>query len=349
MKTYPKDSSASRAAAIEATAAAWLAECDAGLSSDDAACFARWRAADPRHEAAVVRLQSAWGALQQLREFRPEAQRHPDADLLKPRAQPRPRLLPVLLAAGALAAGLALVAVWRWPHLGAPAGVPGARHHYATTVGGYQRVTLPDGSVMDLNANTAIEERFVAAERRVTLVRGEATFQVAKDPARPFVVRAAGVSVRAVGTAFNVRLHSEQVDVLVTEGRVRVEAPTTAPVAAVAEVGMGERLVVPTTPAVVASVALAATPVPAARISEELGWREPRLVFLETPLGEVVRQFNSRNRLQLELADPELATLPVGGSFRADQVDSFVRLLTSGGQIRVEVLDDVRLRLHRGP
>src|SRR5581483_9214616 len=93
---------------------------------------------------------------------------------------------------------------------------------YTTAAGGYERQTLADGSVVELNGNTQVQVAYSPAERRVRLVQGEAHFTVAKNKRRPFWVEAQGVSVRAVGTAFNVRLDPQRVDVLVTEGRVPV-------------------------------------------------------------------------------------------------------------------------------
>lgn len=322
--------------AIEASAAAWLAERDAGLTAEDLAAFAAWRAADPRHEAAVVRLEGAWRELQVLREFRPEARMHPDRDLLsRPHRAPVVRF-PALAATAALAACVTLLAAWVWLRP-APAPVPTPHLRYATTVGGFQRMTLPDGSVVALNANTEIRERFTAGERRVALLRGEATFQVVRQPTRPFIVEADGVAVQALGTAFNVRLGSGRVDVLVTEGRVRVDTPAelqhVAP--AIPELTVGQRATLPTSSAVAVAPAVVQS-VSAAIIREELAWQEPKLVFVETPLAEVVRQFNARNRVQLELAEPGLGGVPVGGSFRPDNVEAFVRLLTSNERIEAE-------------
>jgi len=330
---HPSSDSPARDEAIEATAAAWLAERDAGLSAEDAAAFAAWRAADPRHEAAVARLESAWGALQALREFRPEARVHPDRDLLARPAGGTVLRFPALVATAALAACLTLAAAWLWLRPSAPV-EPLPHVHYATTAGGYQRMTLPDGSMVDLNANTEIRELFTAAQRRVVLVRGEATFQVTKNAARPFIVEADGVAVQAVGTAFNVRLRPGKVDVLVTEGRVRVNPPEQAqPFGTVAqELTMGQRVTLPTASAVEFAPPVVQTVSPAI-VREELSWQEPKLVFVETPLAEVVRQFNSRNRVQIELEEPDLGNLPVGGSFRPDNVEGFVRLITSNEQI----------------
>ncbi len=333
--------------AIAATAAAWLAERDGGLAPEDAAAFAAWRRADPRHEEAVARLEATWRGLQALREFRPEARVHPDRDLLARPARVVP--FPTTLAAtAALAACLALAAAaWWWAPTGA--NVPEFTARHATTVGGFQRVTLPDGSVVVLNANSEIRERFTAAERRVALVRGEATFQVAKQPARAFVVDADGVAVRAVGTAFNVRLQPGKVDVLVTEGRVRVETPEPAAGAApapVAELAEGQRVTVASARAAQVEAPVVRNVSPAI-IREELSWQEPRLVFVETPLAEVVRQFNARNRVQIELADADLGDLPVGGSFRAEHVEAFVRLLVSDERIEAERAGPDRIVLRR--
>lgn len=336
MSTPPDSAVPRRDEAIEATAAAWLAERDGGLSAADAAAFAAWRAADPRHEQAVARLERTWGSLQALREFRPEARVHPDRDLLA--RPPVAAVLPFrpLRAAAALAACLALVGAWFWLR---PAGSPAGEPHtpYATTVGGYQRMTLPDGSIVDLNANTEIREQFTAGERRVTLVRGEAAFQVTKHPDRPFIVLAEGVAVRAVGTAFNVRLKSDSVQVLVTEGRVRVDPPAASPVARepIPDLGIGQRVTVPTG-AAEGAAAPAVQDLSPEMVRAELSWREPRLRFLETPLAEVVRQFNARNRVQIELGDADLGALPVEATFRPEEVEAFVRLLTSGGELVAE-------------
>lgn len=346
--------------AIAATAAAWLAQRDDGLTPAQAAEFARWRSADPRHEAAVAHLEATWSALQQLREYRPEAARHPDRDLLRSAARPGRRWsFPALAAPLALAAGLAVAVLW-WQHRpGDSAAAPMAMH--ATTVDGYERVALADGSLLELNAASEVGVILSAGTRRVHLVRGEAHFTVAKDPGRPFEVEVGAVTVRAVGTAFNIRRAREGVEVLVTEGRVAVAAAAESArvgsgvagnvgrdAVPPTELGANERLVVPPTglrPSV---------PPPVERLTgeavrEALAWQAPRLVFLDTPLAEAIAQFNRRNVVQIELADPALGALPIGGNFRADHVDAFVRLLISGGDVVADTTRENRIVLRRAP
>jgi transmembrane sensor len=335
--------------AIEAMAAAWLAQRDDGLTAEEQADFARWRQADPRHAAALARLEKTWTTLQQLREFRPESRVHPNRDLLAG-ARPPAKVLsfPAAAALAGVAAAVALAAFTWWPR---PAPVPAeiATPTYATTAEGYQRVTLEDGSVLELNANSLARVIYTPEQRRVELEHGEAHFTVAKNPSRPFIVRAGTVAVRAIGTAFNVRLAERDVEVLVTEGRVKVEqqaaghAPDGLP-----ELGPGQRLVVSTQPGA-ATVPPQAEFLPTEAVQSALAWQGPRLRFNETPLADVVMQFNQHNRIQIELADASLAGLPVDGSFRSENVEAFIRLLESDRTIRVERVTPARIILHRVP
>jgi transmembrane sensor len=216
-----------------------------------------------------------------------------------------------------------------------------------------ERLTLADGSTVELNHGGKIETDFTVATRRVRLVRGEAHFTVTKNPARPFIVEAGGVAVRAVGTAFDVRHATGAVEVLVTEGKVQVErpvppsaSPVALPLAVAAPTPLvaGERAVVdinaPTAPPVVAAV----TP---SEMAHALAWQGVRLEFAALPLAEVVTEFNLRNRQQLVVADAATGKLRVGGNFRADNVDGFVRLLEASFGVTALRRDDGALVLRR--
>jgi transmembrane sensor len=335
--------------AIEATAAAWLARRDRGFSADDEAEFALWRFSDARHAAAVARLEAAWGALDALRDYRPEAQAHPDPDLLGERRPGKVVCFRHGAAGVALAVAAALAIVVWWPSTSTVA--PAPRH--AIIHPGPERLTLEDGSVVELNAGAKVDVRFTSAARRVRLVRGEAHFIVAKDPSLPFVVAAGGVAVRAVGTAFSVALGQTNVAVLVTEGRVRVDAPparvdtpnVSVPVAR--ELVAGQRAVVITAPAEdgPAPGTVQVSDVTPAEVERALAWQGLRLEFVELPLAEVVAEFNRYNRQKLVVGDAATGALLVGGNFRADNVDAFVRLLESGfGVTAVRRGDEIVLR-----
>jgi transmembrane sensor len=342
---------------IEEVASDWLTQREEGFSLAQKREFERWCRVDPRHADAVARLEAACALLEKMPLVRAELQ--PVVEFpVKPRVIASAKKFPLLRVAFAMAAAVVLAAFgwWRWARPQPSAQV------YATSTGGYERVVLADGSVVELNANSEVRVELLPQERRVALRLGEAHFTVAHDTARPFIVSAHGVVVRAVGTAFNVRLASSAVEVLVTEGKVSVSdvgpALAAAPSRSERESRNGlptsgsptllaanERTLVifaptkSTVPAPTAPAAVVEKITPEA-MREALSWQERKLVFSETPLRDVVAQFNRRNRLQLVLSDASLAERPVGGTFAADNVEGFVRLLEGSGTIAVERRDE---------
>ncbi|HEY0945490.1 MAG TPA: FecR domain-containing protein [Opitutaceae bacterium] len=321
------DEAAARAAAER------LARLDRGIPPSET--LAGWRSADPRRDAELARMTDVW---QQLDAARSLPRLRAMADAIEARARRRRARRQTFLSAAALLAAAAAVAVCiHWTGLlSTPAGTaleqtqanPGNHWVLASTA---QRLWLPDGSVAELNGDSEIETSFTGSERCVRLLRGEAHFSVAKNPNRPFLVSVGPITVRAVGTAFDVRHEAQTVDVLVTEGSVSVEgAATPAPAAddeatpLVPALSAGQRAVVD-----VASGAASVTTVgsPASvELHESLAWRTTRLAFDRTPLDEVVAAFNQRNAHQLKLGHPALARRTLTGVFRADNVEGFIRI-----------------------
>lgn len=312
--------------AIEEAAVQWLIERDEGFGPGRAGDFARWRAARPEHAAAVARLEETWSLLEELPDLQPVPVVRPSA--AAPDRRSRAALWLPLSAAAAL---VLAVAWWRL----AP---PSPETRYATGPHQVERVALPDGSVVTLNGSSEIRVRYEGAERRVALAAGEAHFAVAADPARPFLVTAEGVTARAVGTAFSVRVAAAAVEVVVSEGKVRL-LDTRAPVLA-APVEPPAPLLEAGDRAVVSRAAARRTPTvtrlePQA-LRETLAWQQEMLVFADTPLREVIAQFNRHNRLQLRLGEPELGERLIGGTFAVGNVASFVTLLERGGDLTLE-------------
>jgi transmembrane sensor len=174
-------------------------------------------------------------------------------------------------------------------------------------------------------------------------LRGEAIFSVAKAPDRPFIVDANGVRVRAVGTAFNVNLQSRKVVVLVTEGQVQVIPPRSGSPRSV-DGGPPEGRIVAAGHRTFVSfdqpAPLEIHPVTLETMARELEWQPRQLEFNDTPLAQVVAEFNSSNRVKMVIDVPALATIPVGASLRSDNVEGFVRLLEASFHIRAERRSD---------
>lgn len=327
---YPLDD------AIESAAAAWLVKHDRGLDAGEQDAFLQWIAERPAHRESFERHRRMWTDFNALAQWRPEHSPEPNPDLL---ARPRRPgwwrwAAPVTLAAAAAVA----VMVWR-----APEPRSGVTTLTLEAIA-YRQETLSDGSIIDLNAGAHAVVQFSRAERRVLLMEGEAQFTVAKNPARPFIVRAAGVDVRAVGTAFNVKLAGANLEVLVTEGTVHL-SPSSARASArkadtvssapplLAEISAGQRTVVPIAPVIAPPAVL---PTSKQEIQRLLDWRPRLLDFDSTPLAEVVATFNQRNATQLVIGDETLRALPIVASIRSDNVEGFVRLLEATSGVRAE-------------
>ena len=254
-------------------------------------------------------------------------------------------------AAGIAFALVALAALlWRGSHF-TPSAEASAHSVMVSTP---ERRVLPDGSIVDLKENAEIVLDFTPAFRRVVLKRGEAMFEVAKNPARPVLAVAGNIEVRAVGTAFCVDFQNSAVDVLVTEGTVAVRQ-TDQPVAhrngseaaPLALVGAGRQLTVDL------SVSSPAAPrvqsVPAEKISDLLSWRVPRLEFNSTRLGEIATAVDRYSHVKLVLADPELQQLQLSGVLRADNIGVLLEILSSSYHVEAERRGENEIVLHQGP
>ncbi|VFR47532.1 Iron siderophore sensor protein [plant metagenome] len=218
----------------------------------------------------------------------------------------------------------------------------------ATAVGQQHTAVLADGSVVQLNTNTILDTDFSRAQRVVRIRKGEASFQVAHDPQRPFQVQAGRIVVRAVGTQFNVRVRdTRDVEVIVTEGKVDVTsasavsraAPATAgrPVlpAAATRLQAGQRY-----EAARRAVPVTQTIAPA-ELTKALAWREGVVVFDGEPLVQAVAEINRYSDTRLVVADAGLDGLRVGGRFRAGDVEGFLGALTRTFPISVRRSDDL--------
>jgi transmembrane sensor len=310
--------------AIAATAAAWLSRRDRGFTPAEQDDFLQWLQADPRHRTEVARIDRSWRALDSLAAWQPADGAAPNPDLLAPAPPPRRRFFPwygALICAGLAAALVLLLWPAAPPASEAASPAPGMR-----VIPRPEPQPLDDGSVAEVNHGGRLEIAFDDAVRRVRLREGEVHLTVAEEAERPFVVEAGGVIVRAVGTAFSVRWDRDQVDVLVTEGRVQVESPGSMPV----PVASGERVRVGADlrPVVVAEKPEA--------IERALAWRAVRLEFEGLPLASVVTEFNLRNTLQFAIGDTAAGRLKVAGTFQADKPEAFARLLEAGFGIAVD-------------
>jgi transmembrane sensor len=313
---------------IRSAAAEWDARLRSHRCTDvDRSKFKTWCEKDRRHREAFDRLQDSLAALRQ-------AADHPQIRALREMAtvqerkfSARRRIWGVALVASAAAVLIALV-YWTAPrvaasHLAASAGypaVPEVAQSFATRLGERRTVVLPDGSSVTLNAATEIETQWFPGERNVRLVSGQAFFRVAKDSKRPFVVTAADRTVTALGTAFDVKLDKDKVQVTLMEGRVSVR-------------GLGKAAGQPTTELVPREQFVATegdTPtVRSVDVAMTVGWAEDQLFFTDEGLASAVAEMNRHSAEQIVVGDPALAQYRVNGMFRAGNQRGFVNALST--------------------
>ena len=325
---------------IEQHAADWLSRRERGFAAEEQEAFSRWLLQDPRHAAAAKQMEASWRYLQKPRRAGQTAELLQEIDLLiARRARRRRRIYGWSFTALAAAALVVLAFVPFRPGESAAPIAPG-------WVQKPDRLTLPDGSVVELNALAAIVPDFTAARRNVRLVAGTALFTVAKDPSRPFVVTAGGVTVQAVGTEFCVEFDPKNIDVLVTEGRVKVERTTSSagtkePPSAF--VNVAHRVVVPMDSS---TADLEVQFVSKQAMEAALRWRNLRVEFTEMPLKDVVQLFNQQNEQKLEI-EPKVAEVRISGTLWLDDPDGSSRLIAASAGLEAIHRPDRRILLRQ--
>lgn len=321
---------------LRESAAEWARRRAAGLSAAERERLEQWLAADGRHRAALAGVEGR-DELDWALYTGNTARIARGLERRRQRRQARRRAW-----AMAAACAVAAAAYFPWAQR-APGAAPLAIH-------APERQTLPDGSTVELGEGARIAVDFAPGGRRgVRLVRGTAHFEVARDPARPFVVEVAGVQVRAVGTAFSIALEAAEVAVVVTHGRVSVdEAAAAGPAAGLTPepVGAGHLIVVPAH-AAPAAEELVVRPLDAAALHAAQAWRATRLELSGTPLGEVAAAMTAHGGVRIVLADASLASVRLSGSLRTDRADQLVRILEADFGVRAEWVGAGEIRLRR--
>lgn len=192
---------------------------------------------------------------------------------------------------------------------------------FRTGTGQRTRVTLPDGSVVTLDAETELRLRNSPTERRLDLIQGRAFFRVAHNPNRPFIVYADGKKVRAIGTAFEVSLDHGNMVVTLTEGKVRVEGANAGSDGG-ADLVAGRQLVVGSD--------LDWT-LRRVDVAKETSWTQGRLIFMHDPLSKAIADVNRYSTRKLVFEGGTVPDRQIVGVFEAGDVDGFVKAIELQG------------------
>jgi transmembrane sensor len=202
---------------------------------------------------------------------------------------------------------------------------------YRTTMGERKMIALSDGSRIELNTNTELTVQSGKHQRVVTLVHGEAYFQIKHDSEHRFEVIAGDHRVTDLGTKFLVRSDPGLLKVELLEGSAQFDAP---------DGRMGSPiLLVPGERLVVANNLIRTTLKTTESLTNELGWRRGMLIFENAPLTAVADEFNRYNREKIVVANDGTANVRITASFRTSGTEDFKQLAQAMLGLRVQHLN----------
>ena len=280
-------------------AAQWFARMlESDLADHEYSEFRAWLQSDEKHAAAYAKLEKLWqtAGSEPLQTGSSSSRR----TVLKATGS--------LIALGAIAGGLGLHQI--------------RKADFETGIGQRQLVTLDDGSEIELSAATSVSLAFSQKERRILLHSGEVYCRVATAPARPFVVQTDSLTATALGTAYSVRSYDGHgASVTVTEHDVLVETSGSSKM-----ISAGEA---------VDTFNGRISPVLHGENENRLAWTRGSLVFLSTPLGDVITSLNRWRNGRLVVLDDELATRPVTAIIDISRIETIDQTLADGLELNV--------------
>ncbi len=357
---------------IEEEAGEWLIKLDGdtALSAEEREMLGEWLKRSARHKAALKDLAAFWGKMNVLTDLAvPLGNNEPQAEqdstavetqgifAFKPRAM--------------AAAAVMLSAVIAFTFWYTPDSLYDSNGLYATVVGQQQISTLADGSVIQLNTNSQIEVKFNSHFRNVYLLQGEGHFSVARDPDRPFRVYAGDGMIQAVGTAFTVHLNAQDIDITVTEGQVALAAVNEMKITSSQSLSEREsrikadsgdethmqnlgtlvagqstimkHRVLNESKAEISLDSIQTIDQP--ELARRLSWRHGLLSYSGETLKEVVADISRYTTVSIEIMDPKVEAIKIGGQFKVGETDAMFDVLEENFGLRVKHLGYNRVQL----
>jgi transmembrane sensor len=321
---------------VQEQANLWITRLDKGLSSAEKQQLIAWINQDKAHYAALQKISSLWSDITTKHELSGLFTQDDD------KKSHRDYLMKGCLTAGLVSVALLTVNlvndvsnIWLphqhniTQHL--------AYQKYSSDYGQQKEISLDDGSIVELNTNTIIEVAFNKLQRKITLIRGEARFDVAKDKNRPFTVISGQNSFTALGTIFNVQRESiNSAELLVKEGSVLV-AQANTPVKELLNaissskpkavrnstniISAGEKI------AIANNISSAKKSLSTQEVKQELAWQQGILIFDGEPLKQVLKEVQRYNVIKFMPIDQDMAKLRVSGYFKTNDINALLQSL----------------------
>ena len=326
----------SNSSTINRQACEWIAKMHENeLSETEHQELKAWLALNPENKVELRRMAKRWDNLNALTVLAVPA----DQKKTSTKHSESYFSLPKILTGATAIAALSIIMIVMWPQASLNLETEKELQSYATNIGEQRLVTLPDNSTVLLNTKSQFNIAYTSKFRDIYLIQGEAHFDVKSSAERPFRVFAGKSKVRAVGTAFSVRLKKATVDITVTHGSVEVDSirdsltaasPVldTRSIVTAGEVAEFDQLEGTIETKVLPSASL----VPA--------WHHGKLKFSGEPLEQVVEEISRYSPLSIVILDSELRNLRIGGSFDVGETKKMFDALSTGFGIRVEYINE---------
>jgi len=336
---------------IQADACLWISKIDRGLSASEQRELVIWCEKSSKHYSTLIEMARHWDdaeLLSSLSELFPIEQKHSKHIIFRPVAMAATVVLASLLSLNTFLPSSFIPYVPSYKELQLT-----ESRHMETRVGESVSSTLSDGSLLQLNTNTAIDVRYTPDYRLITLLKGEAQFNVSKDNERPFIVVVGDRSFTALGTIFNIQKNNnEGIELLVTEGRVLVEDSQLAP-QVLAKV-MSENQ--PPAEALIVSSGqksilqgeeqVSVDAFSLDQVQRDLAWQQGMLVFDGEPLHSALEEVSRYTATKFELTESDLSQLKVSGYFKAGDIDGLLSSLRVNFNIEHNTLTNNTIQLY---
>jgi transmembrane sensor len=334
---------------IQEHASLWISRMDRGLTADEQKTLSIWLNESDAHKDALFNLAKLWDDLSVLNELS-------DLFPLETKTKQK-RFVPIAMAASFAAIMLTSASLMftdiSLPFINTSHQIAQIKD-YQTKIGEQVSFSLSDGTSIRLNTNSQIQVTFTQSHRQISLLKGEARFDVAKDKNRPFTVSVEDKSFTALGTIFNVQKNDiNNLELVVTEGKVLISDTNTINqrldniVAsfktlehnklAGSVVNSGEKSVV--------SHNTQISKISLDQIQKELSWQQGMLIFDATPLNTALNEVSRYNDIQFEFTDKSLSDLKISGYFKSGDIDTLLQSLSDNLDIQFKKTSNKTIQL----
>ena len=324
-------------------ASLWISKLDKGLSSKDEELLRQWLSDSQENRELFLKMAEIWDkmdVLSRLTDLFPQPISH---------RRESNWIIPAMVASVAIVIFSLFWGVTNFKTVDDDApvvvSVPNMQRFYQTAVGEYSTVNLPDGTRIVLNTNTSLRVDYTGKHRFLMLERGEVHVNVAHDKLRPLSVLAGGQLIQAVGTAFNIELHSDQrIELVVTEGKVLIGVhasestntediiPAVLPLSSIS-VSEGQQMVL-------GGDKLETELIEPSEIEVKLSWREGNLIFRGESLEEAIAEISRYTSVEFIFTDEKLKKIRVAGLFKAGDVNGLLETLRDNFNISSQRVEE---------